>query len=316
MGERDAAATPDWLVPLAAKSGPALASGLGGFYFSYPRFSVAFTMGSTDRLVVSFDNLSVVKDRSPARDAWGGRFFREMGWSVLGILPYEANWYRDPQLFACLEGLRDQGFFGEFARVSFTGTSMGGYAACAFAGLAPGATVVAFSPQSTLRKALVPWEKRFNRGRRADWSGPYADAAAEIRGADRVYLVYDPYEPGDRRHVSRFPKANVTRLRAFLSGHRTVVFLRKAEILKQVMTAAVRGELEPAEFYRLYRARRALPWHSFALMERALARPTDRLADRLIAYHARAGRQRLAEQLARKKLGLADAEDPGPEADG
>jgi predicted acylesterase/phospholipase RssA len=63
-------------------------------------------------------------------------------------------------LFDYLEGLRNSGFFKQFRHVVFTGTSMGGYAACAFCSLSPGSTVLAYSQQSTLAKDLVSWEKR------------------------------------------------------------------------------------------------------------------------------------------------------------
>lgn len=309
---------PRWLEEIAAKPADAAvdARGRTGFYLSYRHFSALFAMRGSERLVVSFDNLSTVRDRSPARDTWGGAFLRERGWSSLGILAYAANWYRDPDLFAFLEGLRDDGFFRQFREVAFTGTSMGGYAACAFAGLSPGATVVAFSPQSTLAKRLVPWEKRFNRGRKEDWSGPYADGAAEVREARRVYLVYDPFVAGDRRHAERFHGPQVVRLRAVCSGHRTVVFLRKAEILKEVMAGGIEGSLTADAFYRAYRARRTLPWHSLALMEMALRRPGPALAERLVSANERLGRPRLAETLRRRLAGGEAEADPGPGEDG
>jgi len=300
---------PGWLIETSRgkDSGPFTAEGLNGFYLSYRRFSAVFNMRGHGQLVVAFDNLSVVRDRSAARDVWGAKLCREQGWSSLGILSFDANWYRDEELFGFLEDLAARGFFRQFERVSFIGTSMGGYAACAFAGLAPGAVVAAFSPQSTLKKALVPWEKRFNRGRKQDWSGAYADAAEGVQSASRAYLVYDPYVVPDRRHVERLAGPASVMLEAKYSGHRTVVFLRKAGILKEIMIAAVEGRLTPAQFYRAYRQRRILPWYVFALFDHAMGRGRRRLAQAIIDHHAAAGNTALVGHL-KKRLAEAEAD--------
>jgi len=128
-----------------------------GFYACDEGFAAVHVDRGAERLVVSFDNLSSVRDPALDRGPWGYEFVRKAGWSQLGILAFRPDWFRDPALFAYLEGLRDSGFFARFRDVAFMGTSMGGYGACAFSSLAPGCTVIAFSPQSTLDERLVPW---------------------------------------------------------------------------------------------------------------------------------------------------------------
>jgi hypothetical protein len=253
-----------------------------GFYVNYRHFAAVHIDRGDDRLVVAFDNLSSVNDESLDRETWGDKFYADNGWSSLGIISFEANWYRDEVLFDYLEQLRDSGFFARFKDVVFTGTSMGGYAACAFSSLAPGSTVIAYSPQSTLKKELVPWEKRFNRGRQQDWSGRYADSTECTGQAKKVYLCYDPYFEGDKEHAARYSGDNIVHLHSNYVGHKTVVFLRRAGILKDVTGGCISGEMTPARFNGLYRARRKLPWYYFALLDLAVERGHRKLSDMII----------------------------------
>jgi len=274
---------PRWLAEMRASAVEGThASKPQGFYINYKYFAAVYVARGYDRLIVSFDNLSAVNDPSLERDAWGDKFYGENGWSSLGILSFDANWYRDEALFDYLENLRNSGFFKQFKHVVFTGTSMGAYAACAFCGLAPGSTVLAYSPQSTLAKELVPWEKRFNRGRQQDWSGRYRDAADLTAPASRVYLCYDPYMEGDKAHADRFHGDNIVHLHSNYIGHKTVVFFRRAGILKDITRLCIENKMTKAIFDDLYRSRRKLPWYYFGLMDIAMARGHMGLAQRMI----------------------------------
>lgn len=253
-----------------------------GFYYNYKHFGAVHVARSDDILIVAFDNLSSVNDESLEREAWGDALYAQNGWSSLGIISFSPNWYRDKTLFQFLEDLRDQGFFNRFRKVVFTGTSMGGYAACAFSSLVPGSTVIAYSPQSTLSKQLVPWEKRFNRGRKQDWSEKFVDGANLIAKAERVYLCYDPYMKDDKAHIDRFSGGNIVHLKSNYSGHKSVVFLRRIGILKEVTTQCVTGEMTPAVFAKMYRSRRNLPWYFFELMDMALERGHLELSKKII----------------------------------
>lgn len=249
-----------------------------GFYTRLEHHAVMCIRRDPARLVVTFDNLSNVNDLSPGREPWAYRFVRENGCSHLSVMARRKDWYRCPQLIAYLEKLSDDGLFAEFDKVWLTGTSMGGFAALAFSSLAPGATVISFNPQTTLDEALVPWEERFGMGRARDWSLPHSDAAFEIDDAARVFVLYDPFFPPDRRHVERLEGDNVTPLKTWCSGHFSPVFLRRANLLKPVMQHALDGTLTPSVFYTLYRERRLLPWYRKALQANLQERGHDRLA--------------------------------------
>lgn len=293
-------ADPQWLLDIR-KNRLERDDDSAGFHTTFENFAAIFVRRDAKVLVVAFDNLSTVNDKSPDRGPWGDSFYRQMNWSCLGILSFAANWYRDDALFAFLENLRDSGFFIGYDRVVFTGTSMGAYAACAFCGLSPGATVICFSPQSTLNSEIVFWEKRFGRGRMQDWSGPYADAAESIQSARLAYVVFDPFFEPDRLHADRLDGPNVRQLKAFFSGHKSVLFLRRAEILKPIMLAASSDELTEQHFYSLLKVRKKMPWYVFGLFEQASVRKHRKLASRIITYVGSIGMRRLAANLRQKR---------------
>lgn len=273
-----------------------------GFYVNFKKFAAVHVARGDDTLVVTFDNLSAVNDDSLEREAWGDKFFKDNNWSSLGILSFDANWYRDDTLFDYMENLRDQGFFKRFKNVVFTGTSMGAYAACAFCGLSPGAVVLAYSPQSTLKKSLVPWEKRFNRGRQQNWDGRYQDAAALTESASKVYLCYDPYMEGDKIHAQRFSGSNIIHLHSNFVGHKTVVFLRRAGILKNVTSLCISGKMTAPMFNDLYRSRRKLPWYYFGLIDLAMEKGRMHLANQIIeAAPGASGNKNLGNALRKRK---------------
>ena len=236
-----------------------------GFIEKQLRHSLMFVRRPVNRLLVSFDNLSNVGDTSLEREPWAFKFAQDSNISHLGIMAHVSDWYRDPVLIERMQKLATDGFFDGYDRVVFAGVSMGGFASIVFGSLVPGAHAVAINPQSTLDEALVPWETRYENGRRQDWTLPLSDAAALTGGFERVNVFYDPYHELDQAHVDRFGGDNVHVFNCRYSNHKTAVFLRKIDALKPVMHAAIFGDLTELEFYRLYRARRNLPWFRGAL---------------------------------------------------
>ena len=232
-----------------------------GFLEKRLRHSLIFVRRPVNRLLVTFDNLSNVSETSALREPWAFKFARDANISHLGITAQVSDWYRDIELIERMQTLAAEGFFDGYDRVVFAGVSMGGFAAIAFASLVPGAHVVSVNPQSTLNPDLVPWETRYQNGQRQDWTLPLGDAAALTSGLGRVNIFYDPYHELDDQHVARFSGDNIRVFNCWFSVHKTAVFLRKIDALKPVMHHAIFDELTHAEFYRLYRARRYLPWY-------------------------------------------------------
>ncbi len=230
-----------------------------GFLQKLERHSVLFHHRDPACLVVSFDNIANANDLSFAREPWGWKFFRDAGWSHMGVFARTKAWFRDPEIIDYLQAKAQEGFFAQFDRVVFAGASMGGFGALVFSALVPGAIVIAFNPQTTLDERLVPWETRYRFGRVQDWDLPLGDAAQAIGSAERVYVLHDPFFDLDRQHAQRLQGPNVVLLKTWFSNHFAAPMLRKTNILKPVMRDAMQGTLDPSDFYRLLRARRALP---------------------------------------------------------
>ncbi len=255
-------------------------AGPDGFYRDNPDHSFLFIPRS-DTLVVTFDNLDIAMNKRTDRRPWGFSFIEKQGWSMLGVMANGWTWYRDPWVWDQFDNLAASGFFKGFKRVVFYGASMGGYAACAFVAACPGADVVAISPQSTLDKALVPFETRYHTAWSRDFSGRYGDAAHVSHSAGRVTLLFDPYEPLDAAHVARFQNPNVMKLRTPLLGHRLGSSLQQMGILAPITLGALNGSLTEPEFYRIIRARKTFARYQRELFKRALARGRPGLARKL-----------------------------------
>ncbi|WP_291337330.1 hypothetical protein [Albidovulum sp.] len=276
----------DWAAIARRLAGPF------GFYTDNGVHSFLYIPRDPSVLVVTFDNLDIAMTKRADRRPWGFEFIEKQGWSMLGVMAGGWTWYRDYWAMGEFDRLAREGFFGRFGRVVFYGASMGGYAAAAFAAACPGAEVVAISPQSTLDKAVVPWETRYRTVWDKDFSGKYGDAAQASQAARRVTILYDPYEPLDAAHARRFTGANVTLLRAPLMGHRLGSSLLQMGILSEVMLKALAGSLTEAEFYRLLRARRDFPRYQRELFERAVARGRPDLARRVADWVLKRGENR------------------------
>jgi hypothetical protein len=255
--------------------------GEDGFYTANDSHSFLFIPRNPETLVVTFDNLDIAMTKRDDRRPWGFGFIEKQGWSMLGVMAGGWTWYRDPWVSAEFDRLRDEGFFSRFKRVVFYGASMGGYAACAFSAACPGADVVAISPQSTLDRALVPWETRYKTAWDRDFTGPYGDASEASRSARRVTVLYDPYEPLDSGHVHRLTGANVVKLRTPLLGHRLGSSLSQMGILTPIILGALNGTLTEAEFYKILRARKDFQRYQSELFKRALERGHPKLARNL-----------------------------------
>lgn len=262
-----------------------------GFLEKLDRHAISFHQRSSKRLVISFDNIGVVNDLSFAREPWGWKFFRDQNWSNMGIFARNKAWFRDEEIISYLEQKAQSGFFDRFDQVVLTGSSMGGFGAMAFASLIPNATVVAFNPQSTLDERVVPWEDRYRFGRVQNWDLPYSDSVAEIGSVDRLYLFYDPFFEPDRKHALRLAGPRTVLLKTWFSNHYAAPLLNKLDMLKPVMISAMDGTLCEANFYRMFRARRSLPWYMRGMRELAKERHPDLLkaANRRFRVLKRAG---------------------------
>lgn len=248
-----------------------------GFLKKLESHAVALNARPSDRLVVSFDNLSEVNNDSIDREPWGGKFIADEGYAHLSVFSGRKSWYRDQEVIDCLTELSKSPEITQYKKVSLIGASMGGFAALAFAPLFPGATVVSFNPQTTLDPKRVPWEERYRFGQKQDWSLPMSDASAGAQHAARAYIFYDHFFVPDRNHALMVQGKNVTHLKCWFSDHYAAPLLRRLDLLKPTMRAAIEGTLEPHMFYEAFRIRRSLPRYFHALEKKAREGKHDKL---------------------------------------
>lgn len=260
------------------------------------RHQVDFVPGGP-ALVVTFEPAAETKgDTDLSRPAWSQSFLQRRGHAVLGVKRTSTDWYRQPDLHRLFRRLERAGWFKTFERVMFYGPSMGGYAALAFAAVAPGCTVLAMHPQSTLAADRVWFDQRFATRRAQAWAGDFVDGADGAAAAARVYVCYDPWQTKDRLHAARLPAHNRVDLRLPCVGHATTRALQALGLLGTVVDRALDGTLTADSFRELARERARLPDYHVRLAERGLYLPRQlRLVEHALAMepgHSRALRLR------------------------
>lgn len=206
-------------------------------------------------LIVSFETIDDVQARE-GQMPFGHSVAQALGWSHLCIISDGTTWYRDSAVYGFVDRLVDDAFFEDFDRVVFYGAGAGGYAACAFAVAAPGATVLAISPRATLNPNQAGWDRRDLNGRRMDFTSRYGYAPDMIEGAAEVFVLYDPTVTEDAMHAALFHAPFVTDLRTPHLGARVETGLAMMGILSQILTDTCEGQLNRARFATLWRKRR------------------------------------------------------------
>ncbi len=246
-------------------------TGIPGFHWEFERYAVSFIKRSR-RLVVTFDNMKS-RDAPTPRIPWGFEFLEQKGVSHLGVMMNARNdWFRHHQLWGLFNRFQRKGFFEAFDDVLFYGSSMGGYGALTFARAAPGARVLAFVPQTSLRVEDVPGETRWRDAMaRGDWDNPaYRDGADGIAQARQVQVFFDPYDVQDRAQVMRLTGPQVELFPVPFTGHKTPRILRHMGLLNKTVTAALEGRLNRADFMRDLRVRMDCQPYVRLLIHRAL----------------------------------------------
>lgn len=263
---------------------------------------VALYVPGNENLLVAFDMADAARGRSPA-GCWHDALVGKRGYSTLTIIAGARSWFRDPALTHLFDELTDEEFFDDFETVTFAGSGAGGYAACAYSVAAPGATVFAVRPIATLERASVPWEQRFRSAWALDWANRYGYAPEMVEAAKQVYIITDPYEPGDAAHASLFRGRHITHLRANHAGSRVWQQLGSIGILDRLVAGAMSGTLGEKRFAQLWRGRRRdRDWLS------GLMRKLDRMnRPYLQGVFARYVTRRLDNTAARRRLVAAQA---------
>ena len=248
-------------------------------FFRDHEFTCAMFARGNKQLVVSFCNLASFQDEP--RMPWLYGKSQQYGWSILGIMTKKKDWYRNDSAPGIIRDLVAEGFFLQFDRVVFTGTSMGGFAALTLSSLVPGSHVLVFSPQTTLDASLVPFDRRYKWARKnTDWSYPELKDAAELtQASEKIYIALDPMVPEDRQHADRISPDNLIRLDCRFMGHTLPNSLKRAGVLDHLICNVMDGSFNKEQFYKEFRSgrRKMTTWRK-ALINTATERNHPRLA--------------------------------------
>jgi len=234
----------------------------------------------------------------------------EMQWSTLTLVSHGDTWFRAPEVINFFDALVDGTLLDQFSDVLFYGQGSGGHAALAFQLTTPGARVLALAPQVGFAMAGAPADDRFTLPDGADFASRYGVTAANLAGADAVWLLHDPNNAHDTAHITAVEGPPACALSCRNMGSDIEAGLVELGLLDEMVVRAVEGDLEPVAFYRALRVRRDDPSWLRRLIGRLIdeKRPVlEALAVRNVAQ--RTGRHRFAkrfdqieEQLAAKGI--------------
>jgi hypothetical protein len=250
-----------------------------GFFDRVGAHHRALYVQEGDTLLVTFDEVGRVIGQG--RDALPVGFdaVSKREWSYLSLMAEGDSWFRDDALYRFFDRLIDEDFFESFEQVIFLGAGpMCGYAACAFSVAAPGATVVALSPAATLNREAAPYELRFRKAWRKDFTSRYGFAPAMLEAASDAFILYDPVELLDAAHAAQFRSKNVTRLRFRGAGRNLLRLLEPNSTLDRLMKAVGNGRMSPLRFAQITRQlRKTSPDYLKRVLDRAEERGGTKL---------------------------------------
>jgi len=251
VAEQENASTPDEVLAALRDD-----MGADGFQYDLDENHVATFLARGPKLLVTFETventLNVGKNGLPI----GLDFVEDKNWSLLHLAAKTDSWFRTPAIYEFMDELVDDMFFEDFDQVLFYGAGIGAYGACAYSVAAPGANVLAISPQATLDSERAGWDMRFPEAKRLKFNDRYGYAPDMLEGANSAFILYDPYRALDHVHASLFQGPNVTRLKCRHLDGMIELALREMDLLHQLIEGSGNGDMTELQFHRLMRKRR------------------------------------------------------------
>ncbi len=229
-------------------------------------------------LIITFEGGGSRETRPNAdRLAWAEALIADAGWDGLFILPKRLSWYQTSDVWQFFRTMSDIGFFEDYDRVVTYGSSMGGFAALAFADLAAADKAIAYHPRSVLDPEILRWPSKLSLTLKYNRKGPRADVLTSLPAKTEVTLFVDPFGRRDKSHTDRVVNAHEKTevFRVPFIGHSIPAFLKGSGILKKVFLDAVEDQFDPKWFYEHIRQRRENAGYH-ARMRKALVRRSGR----------------------------------------
>ena len=226
--------------------------------------------------VITFDSYS--DDRSLDRSGFAQDFFISRRTDAIHFISRENDWYQYPELPTAAAEVAAR--VGKYRRVVAYGSSMGGYGAIRFGGMAGARAALAISPQFSIDPLTASFERRWKYDSdRIDFS---VERTLEAPFVSTAYIVYDPCDL-DRRHVDLFRRrTRVIDVRLPDVGHPATGSLAEAGLLSELVMDFVGDAVDAARVARrVADARESSSQFHYVMSTRAFtARSRIRYADK------------------------------------
>lgn len=194
--------------------------------------------------VVTFD--SFTDFRTLDRPGFGESFLDGAGVNAIHVIPRENAWYQHSEMLDAMA--RVHAATRRYRRVVTYGSSMGGYAALRFGGVAGAQAALALSPQFSIDPSIVPWEERWSESSRH--FKPVWESSLPFPALDQAYVAYDPLNI-DRKHIALIGAAmEIEPLRLPGGGHPVTGYLSETKMLKHLILSVCRNDLDVPAFIR------------------------------------------------------------------
>jgi hypothetical protein len=258
-------------------------------------------------LLVTFESIASARKMNDGTAPLGWGFVQSHGWSSLTLLADSAiDWFRHPAVYGYFDRMIDDGFFDDFDQILFYGAGAAGYAAAAFSVAAPDTNVLVIQPHATLDPDRARWDRRFPESRRLDFKTRFGFAPMMVETAQDVFVVHDPSVVEDAMHASLFDGANTQHMTCPYLGPDAPRHLMAMDVLPELIEYAMDGELTPATYTQLWRARRThLPYLRTLMHRLDVQEEHEYLLARLCRHVVRGGKRPLFS------MKLAELKDRG-----
>ena len=249
--------------------------------FDDENLEVYFYQGKSDTLIITFNEL----ETKPGNGSWGGGALRKNGFSYLGFVSKEPNWFPERSVMVARNALTH--IIERFEKIVTYGHSQGGYASIRYAALFNARATISFCPQySILPTSMGGADKRFSMYVKG------AEDHREIVSTDQgenctSFIFFDPHDHLDKLNFThlRDKIANVRKIKMYGTGHQSVRAIANSEAIGEILRCAVAADFQGI-LATVRKSKRKWPARKIFLA-RDLALRNKKMAIRLIdSYHA------------------------------
>jgi len=181
---------------------------------------------------------------------FGEIFIRKRNEGAVAFVPADAHWYQHEDIWGAIEVARELSQ-GASRRIAY-GSSMGGFAALAFAKDLKADLVIAAAPQVSIDQRIVGSFDRRWADKAAQTTFERADARIGIEG--EVHLIFDPLHHEDRLNSQMISDSYPCTRHLFpMAGHGVLHTLQRMSLLQPLISSIADGQNSVSEgIYKSY----------------------------------------------------------------